>query len=117
MREYKLQEAVKAAGGVAVMRDDGQRHRQYRVVETTGKETQMVSVDDHQCELALATWQEIKADVLECMRCEKRLMGGEAKKNLLATWGCAQHEFDICLSCIPVVIKTPDPPDKTKRTL
>ena len=108
MREYELQTRVKAVDGQTVMRDEENFYKQSRVFVKDGQEAQIAWVDDHQCCMWLSDWGVSQTvDELECARCEKTLR--RVKPASLACWGCGVCNFDICFSCLPVVIKTPPP--------
>ena len=108
MREYNLQEEVRAAGGRTVTEDRKNKYEQVRalVEGEPSQSTKAVSQHDH-CRLYLTRWRARDPDTV-CNLCRIRRSQGPYNPGKLRTWTCLEHEYEVCLRCIPVVLKTPD---------
>ena len=124
IREYTLQNEIKAVGGRTVMRqsDDANLLPQRRVRLSSGlgqAEVQTTQELTHSCEgqmLLLARWGQHGKDVVECRRCRRSWKRVDAQPDTYCAWMCSNCQMDVCVKCLPVVLQLPDPPDNTKKT-
>jgi hypothetical protein len=106
-REYALQTAVRSVGGATVVREDEGVCTQYRSWLPVRKEfVQVTRVDSHECELCLSAWN-IKPRNMRCQICGKSTKMGTHPPDSYCAWKCISCDYDICLTCIPVVLRTP----------
>ena len=108
MRDFHLQERVRDGGGRSIINDPNNQYKQYRYT-TSGHEWQL-SVGHHDgcgCLLFLYEWE-----TNEQFKCQggrgKVKRRGNAQPNAYMEWRCEQHGTEICLTCIPVVVRTLD---------
>ena len=90
------------------MKDEtGKLGRQWRVAGTN--DVQLAKVPEHDCWVTLDEWAEHFKDVT-CARCKKvRLRPQGAQADWMRCWKCdgrCDERFEICLSCVPVVLRT-----------
>lgn len=107
MREYELQNAIKAAGGKTIVAEE-EGNRQIRILGAKGDEIQMALVHpfskQHVCQLYLGTWSDHQ--VSECDECGARVARGDLRSDSFRSWECQRHEGETCMNCVPVVLRT-----------
>ena len=109
MREYSLQQDIKAVGGKTILlQDNTSKFHQFRC-RYQGIERQFTHVQEHaECPLKLDTWQQASNQDVRCRRCGKTRSKRGARPNSFRSWRCHTHDYDICFTCDPVVLRTPD---------
>ena len=108
MREYDLQQQVKAVGGRTLVQDSRSLYRQFRST-VHGKQVQFTEAPEHtSCRLSIYTWGERGVQDIRCLRCGKQSRRGELRPDSICDWHCNEHGIDVCFQCIPVVLRTPE---------
>jgi len=89
IREFKLQEAVKAVGGSIVFIDEEDKYHQRRVRGNDNKEYQTTWDEEHTtCALSLRKWYNFATKVSVCSRCGRRAKKGKLDGSVLRAWSC-----------------------------
>ena len=77
---------------------------------TERKEYQVTELNECKGKLRLMTWEAmlVERDDTKCKRCAKRtkFVFGKAEETSLCFWCSVEDNVDVCLSCIPVVLRT-----------
>jgi len=104
-REYQLQLAVKAAGGKYIVT---QNNTDQTRMSIDGEERQFADSNEcEECLLEMVTWANgSRRDYTKCKICGKRTKRGKAEITSICTWRCI-HDVEVCINCIPVVLRTP----------
>ena len=111
MRDYNLQQAVKAVGAKFVMQEevDDECVTQFRMLEDDGTEIQVVSTFELDG-LTLVKWGYTRANEKQCEKCGRVVRRGDWGPNSLCGWArtcLGANEQFVCLDpCVPVVIRT-----------
>ena len=82
------------------------RYRQYRVKLDDGGIIQLTEpIEQHKtCRLYLGYWSDDKE--VQCNVCRQTRTRGHAVVDAIRDWTCDEHDFHVCLCCVPVALNT-----------
>jgi hypothetical protein len=114
MRQHDLKQAVHAVGGVTKLKNEHNENEplQYRAILGQRTWQQLIRVTHrhqqcagHDCRMTLAQWEDY--DTMECSLCQFKVTRAKGMADdVMCSWRCWEHDSDICLTCIPVVLDT-----------
>jgi hypothetical protein len=104
MREYSLQRVVQAAQrGTFIVDDKYHTLQQHRRM---GNQYSLAVQGHGKCGgVQLVRWKEDQQQ-FTCSRCKERSRRGE--EDMYRSWYCQSHDVDFCMTCTPVVLRTPE---------
>jgi hypothetical protein len=103
-REIDLQKKARAVGADFTVTSE--HERQWRLFTPSEKRwEQCTHQTDHECDLFIETWRNRKDS--RCQRCSATVRRDKWGKDDLAVWRCDPCGFDICFTCIPIILRTP----------
>jgi hypothetical protein len=114
-REYELQQAIKKVKGRTLIEDTRGFYGQYRHMETdpdTGERVELQWLEkgvyeDRPCKCGIYLGRWLANEETCCRKCKTKTMKGDFTKKDYRAWVCLDHDYQICLTCIPVVLRTP----------